>query len=262
MNGALPFLLGLIEAARKRGLTLPALRTFACGGAPMPAALLKEAMEVFPNCLTYRGFGSSEVPGLTSAPLSRDDVYHAAETDGFVWRAEVKVLDAVSGALLGPDEEGEFAAKCPQMFLGYLRAEDNLLALDQEGFFLMGDLGRLSLEGWLVVTGRKKDLIVRAGEKISPKEIEDIVLSHPQVIDVAIVAMPDARTGEAACMFVLPTPGATVTLDEITAFISQRGVARQKLPERLEIVTDFPRTESGKIRKNVLRDWAKALARA
>jgi acyl-CoA synthetase (AMP-forming)/AMP-acid ligase II len=128
----------------------------------------------------------------------------------------------------------------------------------------MGDLGRMvhGHDGgsYIVITGRKKDIIIRSGENISPKEVEDLLAEHPAVAEVAIVAMPSPTTGEKGCAFVIPRAGQSLDLPEIRRFLDERGLARQKFPEHLVVVDDLPRVPSGKVRKDVLRVTARELA--
>lgn len=247
------FLQGLVDEARKRGESLPDLRFFLCGGAQVPPDLVREAARVFPNCIPSRIYGSTEVPCITAGVNSRAQLDQGADTDGEIWHAQVRIVDPVTGEALPAGSDGEILARAPQMFLGYARAEDNKDAFDANGFFRMGDLGRITEGRYITVTGRKKDLIIRAGENISPKEIEDILFNHPAIADIAIVAMPHERTGEAACAYVVPRGGQAIDLPEIKRYLVEVGVAMQKIPERLEIVGEFPRTSVGKVRKDVLR---------
>lgn len=256
------FLQGLLEVAKARGESLPDLRFFLCGGAQVPPDLIREASRVFPNCIPSRIYGSTEVPCITAGVNSRANLELGASTDGQIWLANAKIVDVVTGAELPKGEEGEIIAKAPQMLLGYARIEDNEDAFDADGYFKMGDLGRFVGEDFIVVTGRKKDLIIRAGENISPKEIEDILFSHPAIADISIVAMPNARTGEAACAFVIPREGHSIDLEEIKRYLIGVGTAMQKIPERLELVNELPRTSVGKVRKDILRQKAKELVGA
>ncbi|MFD2501218.1 hypothetical protein ACFSTI_23165 [Rhizorhabdus histidinilytica] len=142
------------------------------------------------------------------------------------------------------------------MALGYARVEDNADAYDEDGFFRMGDLGRLVDGDHIVCTGRKKDLIIRAGENISAREIEDVLFQSPLIEEVAVVSMPSRRTGEAICAFIVPAPGADVDMSDVAAQVHNAGLARQKTPEHLMIVAELPKTASGKVRKDQLRSIA------
>ncbi|WP_290777040.1 AMP-binding protein [Hoeflea sp.] len=256
------FLRGFVDVAKERGETPPDLRFFLCGGAQVPPELIREAARIFPNCVPSRIYGSTEVPCITAGVNTRDNIDMGANTDGQIWLAEARLVDPVTGAPVAAGEEGEIVANAPQMLLGYARVEDNDDAFDEEGYFHMGDLGKLVGEDYITVTGRKKDLIIRAGENLSPKEVEDILYNHPNIADISIVAMPDKRTGEKAAAFVVPAEGKTVTLESIAAYLIDYGTAKQKIPEWLEIVDDFPRTSVGKVRKDLLRKRARDIYEA
>lgn len=245
------FLQGLVDEAKAQGESLPDLRFFLCGGAQVPPDLVREAARVFVHCAPSRIYGSTEVPCITAGVNSRDLLEEGALTDGEIWLAEARIVDPQTGAPVAG--EGEIIARAPQMFLGYAHCEDNADAFTPDGFFKMGDLGRITDDRFITVTGRKKDLIIRAGENISPKEVEDILFNHPAIEDIAIVAMPNERTGEAACAFIIPRVGQAVDLPEIKRYLVGVGTAMQKIPERLELVKEFPRTSVGKVRKDVLR---------
>jgi acyl-CoA synthetase (AMP-forming)/AMP-acid ligase II len=255
--GATPFLQDLMTVARRRQAQLPSMKSFMCGGASVPPALIYEASERMPNCIPYRTFGATESPTMCGPPAGRNQIALAAETDGRLLRAEVRIVDVVTGRPVEPGGEGEILVREPSMALGYARAEDNDDAYDEDGFFRMGDLGRLVHGDHLVCTGRKKDLIIRAGENISAREIEDVLYRSESVAEVAVVSMPSKRTGEAICAFIVPRPGATITLDDVTGLVRAAGLARQKTPEHLEVVPELPKTLSGKVRKDLLRERAK-----
>lgn len=255
--GATPFLQDLVNIARHRGIGLDQLRYYLCGGAAVPPSLIYEAAALFPNCIPWRNFGATEVPTMTSGPKSRDDLRLGAETDGRLYRAEVKIVDIATGDPVAAGEEGEILVREPSMALGYARFEDNEAAYDAEGYFRMGDIVRLVDGDHILCTGRKKDLIIRAGENISAKEIEDVIFKAANIADVAVVSMPSRKTGEAVCAFIVPAVGETApTFAEVSEMIAEAGLARQKTPEHVEIVDDLPKTASGKVRKDVLRTIA------
>jgi acyl-CoA synthetase (AMP-forming)/AMP-acid ligase II len=244
--GATPFLEQILAAAKRRGTRLPSLRLFMCGGASVPPSLVREATAWFANCIVTRVYGSTEVPTITTGSVRPGDIGHAAETDGEIGYAAVKITDGMGG-------EGEIWARGPQMLVGYLHAEDEREAFDADGFFRTGDIGRIEDERFLVISGRKKDIIIRHGENISPKEIEDFLILHPDIAEIAIVGIPNARTGEIACAFVVPRPGADITAKTLSDFLSARAVARYKYPERVELRDSLPRNAAGKILKHQLR---------
>ena len=159
-----------------------------------------------------------------------------------------------AGQPLPAGAEGEICARGPALFLGYGNLADTADAFDAEGFFHTGDLGYRTAEGALVFTGRIKDLINRGGEKISAKEVEDLLHTHPGVLQAAVVAMPHARLGETVCAYLIVAPGVAVTPEDIKATLDASGIAKQKYPERIVIVDDFPKTASGKVKKDLLRE--------
>ena len=256
--GATPFLQDLVTVAKRRADTLPDLKFYMCGGASVPPTLIYEAAEVFPNCLPWRTFGATEAPTLTGPPASRQDLRLAAETDGKRNRSEIKIVDLQTGATVPSAAEGEMLVREASMALGYARAEDNLDSYDDDGFFRMGDIGRFVEGDHIVCTGRKKDLIIRAGENISAREVEDALHRSGRIVEVAIVAMPSRKTGEALCAFIVPHAGETMDLAEVTRIIGAAGLARQKIPAHVQLVAEMPKTASGKIRKDQLREQAKA----
>jgi len=176
-------------------------------------------------------------------------------------RAEWKILDSASGRLVPDGEEGELLVRCPSMCLGYMRSEDNDGSFDEGGFFRTGDLGRIVEHDHFICTGRKKDVIIRAGENISAKEIEDVLFGSPRITDVAIVSMPNPKTGEAICAFVVPASGEEVDVGYVTELIAHAGLARQKTPEHIVLVDELPKTPSGKVRKDLLREIAANITR-
>jgi acyl-CoA synthetase (AMP-forming)/AMP-acid ligase II len=242
MAGATPFLQMLLEAARAADTRLPDLKVFICGGASVPPTLIREACAYFANARVSRVYGSTEVPVTTVGSLSARGMDEAAETDGLPGIAEV---------VLG--ENDEIRARGPQMLAGYLHPEDEAGAFDDDGFYRTGDQGALTPSGHLVVTGRLKDLIIRNGENIAPKEIEDLLLGHPAIAEIAIVGLPDPRTGERACAVIVPAPGAAPNVADLGQFLGQFGVAKFKYPESVDLRTALPRNEAGKVLKHVLR---------
>lgn len=262
-GGATPFLRQLLDTAAGRPAAIASLRLFFCGGTTVSADLIREATIRYPHCLCFRAYGSTEMPTTTLGIRDRAHADLGAETDGeVVPPTEVKIVDPSSGANVGDGEEGEILVRGPEQLVGYVHPEDNDGAFDEDGYFRMGDLGRRVHGRYLVITGRKKDIIIRSGENISPKEVEDVLATHTAVADVAIVAMPSRETGEKGCAFVVLRPGQTIDLAEIRCFLDRAGLARQKCPEHLLIIDELPRVPSGKVSKDVLRARAKAIAEA
>ena len=251
--GATPFLVELVTALEKRHEKLDSLRLFACGGAPVPPEIIRRAKEVLPNCLTFRVYGSSEAPTVTTGVAAGDPVELGATTDGCILNHEVKIVDPESGQTLPDGQEGEILTRGPELMLGYTEWEDTLDAFDDDGYFRTGDLGFISHERYITISGRKKDLIIRGGENISAKEVEDILHSHPSIAEAAVVAMPHERMGETPVAYVVFRDGMSVNFEDMKAFLESVRLARQKFPERLFVLEQMPKTASGKVLKHVLR---------
>lgn len=249
---ATPFLKELADEARARGTTLPSFRIFACGGAAVPAELVRDANAAFANPCAFRVYGSSETPLVTVGFPAGEQPEQAAATDGAIADYDVRFLDD-DGHDVPAGQEGEIVARGPAMFMGYADQAQTRESLTGDGFFRTGDIGVLTPEGAVLITGRKKDLIIRGGENVSAKEIEDVLHRHPMVREAAVVSMPHARLGEGVCAFVILCEGEAPAFSELAGFIAGAGLARQKCPERIEFVPDLPRTASGKVRKDVLR---------
>jgi cyclohexanecarboxylate-CoA ligase len=249
--GATPFLQGVVEAwAPERARTL---RVFPCGGADVPPDLIRRAQREL-GVRTGRGYGSTEFPSIVSSAGPGVPDEHRAATDGRPIPPNVVELRDADRRLVGVGVEGEVWARGPELFVGYRDPALDAEAFDDRGFFRTGDLARIDAEGWLTITGRVKDIIVRAGEKFSAKEIEDLLHEHPKIRSVAIVPVSDARVGERACACVVPAhPADPPSLAELTTFLTRHEVSRRKLPERLEIMSELPMTASGKVQKHVLR---------
>jgi cyclohexanecarboxylate-CoA ligase len=236
--GATPFLEQLLVAAERAGTRLPELKLFVCGGASVSASLIRRAADYFDRAAVTRVYGSTEVPVTTvGAPL---DPAHAADTDGRPGFAQI--------ALRG--DGGEVHARGPQMLVGYLHADDDAESFDAGGYYRTGDLAHWVDDDYLVITGRAKDIIIRNGENIAPKEIEDILIHHPGVAEIAVVGLPDARTGERACAVVVPNDEPHPDADSLRVFLQSRGVAIFKAPEQVVIWEALPRNDAGKVLKH------------
>lgn len=250
---ATPFLLELGNEAARSDTPLPTLRLFASGGAPVPAELVRRATAALPGCLTFRVYGSSEAPTVSLGVRAGDSAELGAATDGAICNHEVRIVDAVTGAILPVGHDGEIITRGPELMLGYTNPAYTAEAFDTEGFFHTGDLGSVDSAGYLTVSGRKKDLIIRGGENISPKEIEDVLHGHPSVLEAAVVAMPHERLGETPCAYVVLRPQTQFDFAAMTDLLEQAGLARQKFPARLFVVRELPHTAAGKVLKQVLR---------
>jgi non-ribosomal peptide synthetase component E (peptide arylation enzyme) len=259
--GATPFLHELLTEAARQGRRLPSLRLFACGGAEVPQALIRRCADVLENCRAFRVYGSSEAPLVTLGFVREGTLDLAAGTDGEVVHYEVRIVDD-QGQALPVGQDGEICVRGPAMALGYADAAQCAQSFDADGFFATGDLGHLTPDRAIVVTGRKKDLINRGGEKISAKEIEDILHRHPAVAEAAVVAMPHERLGETVCAYVVTRSGQWLDFAQVQECMADSGVARQKHPERLVLIDSMPRTASGKVQKERLRQDIRERLRA
>jgi acyl-CoA synthetase (AMP-forming)/AMP-acid ligase II len=248
--GAPFFLSTMLDAAEATGYDLSSIRNYMVGAASVPAALVERADAA--GIPVYRGYGSSEHPVITTGVPS-DPIAKRAGTDGRLTPGnEIRLLD-------GDDREvpiggeGEIVSRGPELFVGYTDAALDVDAFLPGGWFRTGDIGRLDEDGYLTITDRKKDVIIRGGENIASKEVEDILATHPAVAESAAVGRPDDRYGEQVAVFVQLRPGAALTLDDVRAHFAAAGVAKQKTPEHLELVGELPRSMSGKVRKVDLR---------
>lgn len=246
------FLQELTEFARINDRPLPSLRYFPCGGAPVPPEIIFNAHKSFARCVCARCYGSTEAPTVTLGVNSREQERLGAATEGLVVGHEIKLVDE-KGVPVPVGVEGEIITRGPELCLGYADPAHNE-AFDDEGYFHTGDLAVMTADDCLVITGRSKDLIIRGGENISPRGVEDALHEHPAVYEAAVVAMPHPRMGETGCAYIVLAEGATLTFKDMISALDKTGMAKQKYPERLEIINAFPRTAAGKIRKNVLRE--------
>lgn len=251
--GATPFLQELTNVCLERGNRLPSMRYFPTGGAPVPPEVVYAADRAFERCIVFRLYGSTEAPTVTLGVVDPAEQKLRAETEGYVVGHEIKLVD-IDDQPVPPGVEGEILTRGPEMCVGYALAEQNNDAFDRDGYFRTGDLAIQTPEGCLTITGRKKDIIIRGGENLSPKEIEDVLYAHPAIREAAVVAMPHERLGETCCAFVTLKPDADFDFDTMLSILEKSGLAKQKYPERLEIVQSLPYTAAGKIRKNLLRD--------
>ncbi|MFT4265607.1 MAG: AMP-binding protein [Xenophilus sp.] len=247
--GATPFLEQLLATAKAEGECLPSLKVFICGGASVPPSLIRSAARQFANAAVTRVYGSTEVPVTTVGCPDRTDLDHAADTDGRAGIATVRI--AASGQ--ASESEGEIRVLGPQMLVGYLHPEDEAGAFDEDGFYRSGDLGHWVDDDYLVVSGRSKDVIIRNGENISPKEVEDMLLEHPKVAEIAVVGVPDRRTGERAVAVVVNRGGDGPDVDGLAAFLRARGVAPFKFPEDVALWDSLPKNDTGKVLKHSIR---------
>jgi len=254
--GGVPFIISfLLDHADE--LFPNGLVQMSVGAASVPSALMERAEKH--DCPGTRTYGSTEHPTISGA-LPADPFEKRATTDGVLLPGvQVRLIDD-EGRAVGTDVAGEIVSMGPELFKGYLDPAHNEAAFADDGWFHTGDIGQLDKDGYLRIVDRKKDIIIRGGENISSKEVEDTLVLHPMIAEAAVVAWPDGRMGERVGAFVRLKDPATLTIDDIAAHFLAAGIARQKTPERLVVVDDFPRTPAGKILKTELRERVRSLA--
>ena len=251
-----PFHMAYLAAQRKDPdkPLFPNVRAFPGGGAPKPPQLHTDIKREIGGIGIASGYGLTEAPILTMSSIhDSDDVL--ANTEGSAMPGVQLRAVTLDGDVAAPGEEGEIRAKAPQMMRGYLDSSLDADAFDDQGWFRTGDLGRIDAEGNVVITGRLKDVIIRKGENISAKEVEDVLFGHPAIADVAVVGLPDPEVGERCCAIVVPKDGETApAFEDLQAFLADKGLMKQKWPERLEVVEVLPRNPAGKVMKKDLRE--------
>ena len=220
---------------------LPTLRLMSGGGAAKPPEVHYEVRDEIGGRGVVHGYGMTEVPMISNgSPHDTDE--QLANTDGKpVEGADVRIV-TLDGRPAAPGEEGEVRVKGAMVFHGYTDPALNTDAFDENGYFRTGDLGRLRADGHLTLTGRLKDVIVRKGENISAKEIEDLLYTHPKVVEVAVIGLPDPERGERVCAVVQLVDDANgLELADVVSFCRAAGLMTQKIPEQVELRTDWPR---------------------
>jgi acyl-CoA synthetase len=249
--GATPFLADTVAALAANGQTLPDLRYFLCGGAPVPEQPVRDAAAIGLRVLSI--YGATESPPHT--------IVHPADPIENAWLSDGRPLAGIEVRIVGEDgkdvpagEVGEEWSRGPNTFFGYLdEPEMTRKAFDADGWVHSGDLARLLPDGSVRIAGRLKDIIVRGGQNISVSEVENYLVSHPAVQSVVVVGVAHPRLGETSCAVVVPEPGQTPTLADLTSYLIDKGVARFKLPEKLVLWPALPATPSGKVQKFLIR---------
>jgi len=243
LGTAVPFFRAYLEAQRRQsGIpAYPHLRAFVAGGAPTPAGLLQELGQTFPGTPVVNSWGLTEFPiAACSAP---SDPQQRLNTT--VGRASPGVQVRVA--------DGELRLKGPQRFIGYVDSSLDAAAFDEAGWFRTGDLGIVDHDGFITVTGRLKDIIIRNGENVSALEVEEVLRRHSSIADTSVIGLPDARTGERVCAVIVPAPQHEVTLDTVIEHCASECLARQKTPEQVVVVDSIARNSMGKVLKDNLR---------
>ncbi|MBP7930282.1 MAG: AMP-binding protein [Acidimicrobiia bacterium] len=254
-GGATPIhqaLLAVHRAQPEAGL-LKTVRVYPGGGASKPPALHYEMKEELDSVGIVSGYGLTECPILAMNKITDSDE-HLANTEGAPAPGVTVKIVTLDGTVAGVGEVGEIRVKAPQLMRGYLDPELNDHAFDDEGFFRTGDLGKQDDEGFITITGRLKDVIIRKGENISAVEVENLLYTHPKIADVAVIGVPDEALGERCCAVVVLAPDVDeLTVSEVFDFCKEGGLMTQKIPEQIEVIDALPRNPTGKILKGDLR---------
>ncbi|WP_216830293.1 AMP-binding protein [Alkalihalobacterium elongatum] len=254
---ATPFLQGILSSPLRSLYDLRSIRYICCGGADMNPLFIKKASEEL-GCTVVRQYGATELPSATCTNIEDSPDKRYSSDGRWMSPTEGRIVNE-NNEICNPGEVGEVQWRGPEMFLGYLDQSLNEDSFTKDGWFKTGDLAKSDEDGYIYITGRKKDIINRGGEKISAKEVEDVLLEHPKVKEIAIVGIPDPVMVERACAFVVCEEQNVITFEEMTQFLNTKELAKQKYPEYLEIITELPKTASGKIQKFVLKQGVENL---
>jgi len=252
-TAATPFLQDTIQVEGLERYDLSSFRYFVTIGAPIPRALVKQASQKLP-CRILAGWGQTE-NGLVTLTMPDDTEEKLTSTDGKPFPGmEVKVVDS-DGKDLPAGVEGDLLCRGPGMFVGYLKELEKTRQEFHGDWFMTGDRAIMDEDGYIRITGRSKDIIIRGGENIPVAYVENVLHEHPDILIAQLVAMPDPRLQEKACAFIRMKDGKKpITMTEMRRFLEAKGVAKQYWPEHIEIVDEFPRTPSGKVQKFRLRE--------
>jgi len=252
-----PFLSDICEVVKAGAPQPKSLRSFLCGGAPIPSVLIERAANEL-GLKVCSLWGMTEILSGTLTEPSRAGE-KSATTDGRAQDGmEVRIVD-LDGKPVPAGQSGRLLVRGAQMFKGYYKRPE-LQTFDSEGWFDSGDLAYMDEDGYIRISGRVKDILIRGGENVPVVEVENLLYKHPAVAAVALVGFPDARLGERGCAFIVPRPGSTIDLAAVQAYLSDCKMAKQFWPERVEAIADLPRTASGKIQKFKLKEIAAAFA--
>ncbi len=254
---ATPFLADLIKIAPQHEGELDSLRIFVSAGAPIPSALVEQAGKTL-KAKIVSAWGMTE-NGAVTMTCPEDPAERASQSDGkaLPWM-DVKVAD-FQGNALPAGEEGNLLVRGASLFVGYLKRPE-LYGVDDDGWFGTGDLARMDPDGYIRITGRTKDVVIRGGENIPVVEVENLLYKYPGIADVALVGCPDDRLGERLCAYItLDDSVPDVSLEKIKEHLVKHQLSKNYLPEYLEVIEAMPRTPSGKIQKFKLREQAKTI---
>ncbi|WP_458352487.1 AMP-binding protein [Peribacillus frigoritolerans] len=251
--GATPFLQDTVQMEGIERYDLNSLRVFVALGAPIPRQLVKEAVKKVPFKI-LSGWGQTE-DGLVTLTRLEDPEEKLTNTDGIPFPGmELKIVD-FEGEICAPNIEGSLLVRGPALFVGYFKRINDTLAEYSDGWFITGDRAFIDEDGYIRISGRNKDIIIRGGENIPVAYVENVLYEHPDISSAQVIAVPDSRLQEKACACIsMKTGKGPITMDSLQEFLLEKGLAKQYWPEFIEIMNDFPRTASGKIQKFRLRE--------
>ncbi|MFJ7366635.1 AMP-binding protein [Peribacillus frigoritolerans] len=251
--GATPFLQDTVQMEGIERYDLNSLRVFVALGAPIPRHLVKEAVKKVPFKI-LSGWGQTE-DGLVTLTRLEDPEEKLTNTDGIPFPGmELKIVD-FEGEICAPNIEGSLLVRGPALFVGYFKRINDTLAEYSDGWFITGDRAFIDEDGYIRISGRNKDIIIRGGENIPVAYVENVLYEHPDISSAQVIAVPDSRLQEKACACIsMKTGKGPITMDSLQEFLLEKGLAKQYWPEFIEIMNDFPRTASGKIQKFRLRE--------
>ena len=237
---------------------LTSLRTGCMAGSPCPVEVMKQCVDLMHMHEVTIAYGMTETSPVSTQTESHDSLEHRTGSVGRVHpHVEIKVVDPFTGETVAPGETGEFCTRGYSIMLGYWNdPERTAEAVDAEGFMHTGDLATMDSDGYVNIVGRIKDMVIRGGENVYPREVEEFLYAHPAVADVQVIGVPDARFGEELMAWVRLKPGATATEDDIREFCRGK-IAHYKVPRYVKFVDEFPMTVTGKVMKFVMREQAK-----
>ncbi|MEC1352760.1 AMP-binding protein [Bacillus sonorensis] len=236
---------------------LSSLRTGIMAGSPCPKEVMKKVMKQMNLTDITIAYGQTESSPVITQTTITDTIERRVETVGKVHpHVEIKIIDPETGRALGPHEQGELCTRGYLVMKGYYKMEEaTRKAIDKDGWLLTGDLAEMDQDGYVRITGRLKDMIVRGGENIYPREIEEFLYEHEDIVDVQVVGVPDEKYGEKTAAFIKCKPGKTLSLEDVRTFCKGQ-LSYYKIPEYVFQLDEYPLTASGKVQKYILRDWA------
>jgi acyl-CoA synthetase (AMP-forming)/AMP-acid ligase II len=256
-----PIVLGLVKHPAVSQFDLSSVRLAFSGAAPLGEDLARQLSEKL-HCPMTQGYGMTEASPVTHLSPTHNEPLKPGSAGRVVPNTEVKIVDPGSGAELGPNQDGELLIRGPQIMKGYLgKPDDTALAIDRDGWYHTGDVGYVDDDGWFFIVDRTKELIKYKGMQVAPAELEALLLTHPAVMDAAVVRRPDEEAGEIPKAYVVLKPGATAAAEAIMAWVAER-VAPHKRIRQLEFIEQIPKSASGKILRRVLVDQEKERAKA